>query len=264
MLQKTVRKFVRNIQKFVPENSIGFHCLAYHLIGAGTNYPVDLATEVFRKQIQQLQQEFEVASLSEVIARTQNKTLSSTQLVALTFDDAYENFYRNVWPLLHEARIPATLYVPVDFIAKKKSSPIAGDASLEPCSWQQLREMADTGLLSIGSHSCSHPDMRTLDEKSARYEISESRRMLEEQLGVRVTSFCYPKGLWNRRLEQLVREYYESAVVGGGIKSKLTNWNPYRLSRLPLRNDMPQDLNVLLSPDVWLEERIANSIRLLR
>lgn len=66
--------------------------------------------------------------------------------VVLTIDDADRSVYEVAWPLLQEYGVQAHLFVPTDQVASQWSS-------LEVCSWDELREMADSGAVVIGSHT---------------------------------------------------------------------------------------------------------------
>ena len=61
-------------------------------------------------------------------------------------------------------------------------------------SWDQLRQVEATGLVEIGSHSCTHPIFSQLDETQSWYEMKQSQTLIAEQLSVPVTSFCFPNG----------------------------------------------------------------------
>jgi len=63
-----------------------------------------------------------------------------------------------------------------------------------PCTWAELREMADSGLVEIGSHTVSHPIMSTLSEQESWLELTESRASLERGLQGRISAFCFPNG----------------------------------------------------------------------
>lgn len=73
-------------------------------------------------------------------------------------------------------------------------SPHFSEPEYQLISWDQLRKTHRTGLVEIGSHSCTHPTMVTLNEEESRREIIESKRMIEAKLQIPVTSFCYPNG----------------------------------------------------------------------
>jgi peptidoglycan/xylan/chitin deacetylase (PgdA/CDA1 family) len=86
-----------------------------------------------------------------------------------------------------------------------------------PCSWSELREMADSGLVEIGSHTVSHPILATLNDEESWSELAASREQIEEGLGGEITAFCFPNGkpedFRASQVEQLKAAGYASAVV---------------------------------------------------
>lgn len=249
---------LRKMQSFVPKQNGGVHILGYHLVAASTHFPVDISEELFRSQIESLLANCEVISLHSAIEWLEQGHSSDRTKVVLTFDDAYENFYSHVFPLICQWKIPVMLYVPIDFVEGKASAPLQGFESLRPCSWTQLREMLSTGLISIGSHTYSHPDLRQLDFSAAIKEIADSRTRLQDQLGTEVSSFAYPKALTNARIEKLVSASYENAVGRGGIKMQPGSWNRYNLTRIPVLQNTPANVAKVLQYQFWLEERLAS------
>ncbi|MBX3466790.1 MAG: polysaccharide deacetylase family protein [Planctomycetes bacterium] len=184
--------------------------------------------------------------------------------VVVTFDDAFANFFDLAWPVLCGLGVPAVLYVPTDFVDGRGAPPLRGAERLRPCSWDALREATATGLLEVGSHTCSHRDLARLDPRSARDELTRSRARLEDELGRPVTSFCYPRGRSAPWLEPLVRERYATAVVRGGRKLTAARWSPWQLERVPVRRDGPPDALELLSAGVWLEEWLSTRFQPIR
>jgi peptidoglycan/xylan/chitin deacetylase (PgdA/CDA1 family) len=63
-----------------------------------------------------------------------------------------------------------------------------------PCSWEQLREMADSGLVEIGSHTITHPILSSISDEESLQEMVASRIQIEQKLGRRIRFFCYPNG----------------------------------------------------------------------
>lgn len=61
------------------------------------------------------------------------------------------------------------------------------------CSWDQLRNMEEAGI-EIGGHTITHPSLGRVDQVQARHEIQGCLDMLNEQLGSRERTFCYPNG----------------------------------------------------------------------
>jgi peptidoglycan/xylan/chitin deacetylase (PgdA/CDA1 family) len=61
--------------------------------------------------------------------------------------------------------------------------------------WDQVRQLADSNAgLTIGSHGHSHQRLARLDQDSQRYELAESKRILEARLGREVAALAYPYG----------------------------------------------------------------------
>ncbi|GAC1619951.1 MAG: hypothetical protein NVS4B9_10810 [Ktedonobacteraceae bacterium] len=115
------------------------------------------------------------------------------------------------------------------------------DAAL-PMTWEQIREMEKSGLVSFGAHTMHHPLLSALsDEQELLYETGESRRLLEQKLDHPVRTFAYPIGKPRHFADQGVQ-----AVKSAGFTWALTtiediNTNktdPYLLGRLPGDTDL--------------------------
>jgi peptidoglycan/xylan/chitin deacetylase (PgdA/CDA1 family) len=74
---------------------------------------------------------------------------------------------------------------------------------------EEVIELARGGLVEVGCHTLTHPQLSALDRDSQRREIYESKAQLEDVLGRPVTSFAYPYGRecdYNGQSVALVRE----------------------------------------------------------
>lgn len=257
------RAAVRGLQRFVPPARGGAVILGYHLVGAGTDGPVDLPTATFRRQMEELRDLATVVHLADALGRVERGDVGSLPTVVLTFDDAYENFRTTIWPVLDRLGLPAMLYVPVGFVDGRCPPPIAGTTGLRAVSWDQLREMTRDGLIRIGSHGDTHCDLRAPGVDLAR-EIIDSGRTLADRLGVAVDSFCYPRALWSVAAERVVAHTYAHAVAAGGHRVGPGRIHRHRLGRVPVRRDMAPSLAPVLRATVWLEERVAATLRSAR
>lgn len=256
---RAARGVLRSFQRLLPGRHRGVRVLAYHLVGAGTDSPVDLPAQRFRRQMEELAQRGGTVGLGEALRRLQDGSAAATSLTVLTFDDAFENFHAAAWPVLRDLALPATLFVPVGFVEGTHPSPLAG-AELPPCTWDQLAAMVDAGL-AVGSHSWSHADLPGLAETDLDHELTTSRRRLEERLGTAVDTFCYPRALWDRRTERRVARVYRAACTGGGGRLRPRSHHPLRLQRVSVRRDGPSSLAPILEAGTWLEERWADRVR---
>jgi peptidoglycan/xylan/chitin deacetylase (PgdA/CDA1 family) len=63
-----------------------------------------------------------------------------------------------------------------------------------PCSWSELREMADSELVEIGSHTVTHPILTSLTDQESWQELTVSRAQIEEGVGRQIGIFCFPNG----------------------------------------------------------------------
>ena len=94
------------------------------------------------------------------------------------------------------------------------------------------RQLLDAGW-EIGSHTRSHPDLRSLAEEEVKRELSESRAMLEQQLDTTVESFAYPYGRCNDRVRDLAAMEYRDACTTR-LARHLDDEDPLLISRIDM------------------------------
>jgi len=114
--------------------------------------------------------------------------------IVLTFDDGWMSHYITVYPLLKKHNISATFFITTDFIGRK-----------DYVTWEQLSEMIEGGM-DIGSHSVTHPNFTKIDKIEAFKEAFDSKKILEERLGVKVNSFSFPGGYYDKKTVSLVKD----------------------------------------------------------
>lgn len=66
--------------------------------------------------------------------------------------------------------------------------------SCRPLTWQQLRQMQETGIVEVGSHSHTHPVMSRLNSDELAREVTLPKCRLATELGQTKPLFCYPNG----------------------------------------------------------------------
>jgi peptidoglycan/xylan/chitin deacetylase (PgdA/CDA1 family) len=99
--------------------------------------------------------------------------------------------------------------------------------------WKELCTL-DPGLITIGSHTLSHPILAQLTVDEIEFELRESRRLLEQRLNRAVEYFCYPNGSYDARVYQAVKRIYRGAVTTeSGVVGRSDNTDPHRLPRIP-------------------------------
>lgn len=109
-------------------------------------------------------------------------------------------------------------------------------------SWDELAAL-DPALVSVGSHTMTHPILTTLTGAQAQAEICDSRELIERRLGRPAGLFCYPNGDVDPVAREAVRRHYRAAVttqrgsvVPGCDRFRLPRWAaPRGLLRLAAR-----------------------------
>jgi peptidoglycan/xylan/chitin deacetylase (PgdA/CDA1 family) len=186
--------------------------LCYHRFGSGPNKMV-MSPLRFEAQLQWLAREgYKVLRLSELQAFLAAREAPPPRSVVITIDDGYESFHRHAFPLLRKYGMPATLFIYSDIIGRD-----------DGLTWPQLRELADSGLVDIQSHSKTHRNLnvRRAHESESAYhqnvslELRHPRQLLEQRLTTpgkaraKVNAFAYPYGESNDMVVDLLpREGY--------------------------------------------------------
>ena len=172
----------------------------------------------FEKEMGQIKEAgFTVIPMQDMLAwRRGDKDIPPKSCV-ITIDDGYVSGYDTAWPILKKFGYPFTMFVYINYIN-------SGGKSV---TWDQLAEMRDAGV-DIESHTYSHGDLRNPNDKYAvdkhtfemiqndvktlgvdgwmRKEIVDSKKVLEQQLGIKVNAIAYPFGKYDQKVRDLVKE----------------------------------------------------------
>lgn len=156
-----------------------------------------------------------VARLTTPISAASRVTLCpGVRYSALTFDDGFSNVLSNAVPEIVCRRIPATIFVVSDVLGGWPTWDTAGEDHIQPeplISAAQLRELP-SDLITIGSHTISHPRLPSVTVGEAKEQISRSRERLTALLNRDVDLFSFPFGEFNNQLVQSCREAGYSRV----------------------------------------------------
>ena len=128
--------------------------------------------------------------------------------VAVTFDDGFENILENALPELEVRGIPSTIFVIAEALGKFPSWLASASERKRHgrlMSVQQLQDL-QSSLVSIGSHTMTHPELPLLNEEEARRELSESRAKLARLLNTEIRLFSFPFGAFNQNLVRWCQE----------------------------------------------------------
>lgn len=192
--------------------------LMYHNINAD-KYSNNL--ELFEKHLVYIEKNFNIV--------LPNDKLNGND-ICLTFDDAFYNFYEYVFPLLKKYNIKVILAVPTKFIldktsiSKEKRLSILHDDTYSNihnapfCTYEELKEMSDSGLVKIASHSVNHVNLNESEKLS--FELKESKKNLEKKLNIKCDTLIFPFGKYNDKvLHEAKKDYKYLFRIGNGVNN---------------------------------------------
>jgi len=118
--------------------------------------------------------------------------------------------------------------------------PDATTSEFEPLTWDEMKEMQQSGI-EFGSHTCSHGILSRLSAEELKHEVTDSKAKLEQELGMPVTSFCYPNGRWedigDTAVAAVEKAGYKCAVTVIGGVNRSRNQDRFLLKRLCVLTD---------------------------
>jgi peptidoglycan/xylan/chitin deacetylase (PgdA/CDA1 family) len=188
--------------------------LVYHRID---NYKGGLKSlyvkpSTFEKQMNYLfRRGYRTISLTELKAAVQkNDKKFLRKKFCITFDDGYEDLL-NAYPVLKKYGFVATVFIHTQAVKDGYYTyPSMTEAKM--ISFDRLKKILD--VFEIGSHTVSHPDLSKVSEEKIVYELKESKKIIEDTLGVKIYHFCYPFGkIFENYKKILQQEGYETAVT---------------------------------------------------
>ena len=213
-----------------------YHMISDPLKGAKFN-SLRVSPEMFEKQLRYLTDNgWHFFTMSELVSRKEQLPEKS---IALTFDDGYQDNVTNALPLLKKYNAKATIYLVVDrhnreWSSKRKKKNNSGELMAEPKLLDiQVKELLESGLVEIGSHTVTHDNLPMISEEQKHEEIIGAKKQIENIFGIKCHSFCYPFGLYDQTDLALVEsaKYTNATIVETGI-SNLKETSPFLLKRI--------------------------------
>lgn len=139
--------------------------------------------------------------------------------LAVTFDDGYDDTYAAVNKLCSHG-VASTIYVTAGRI----------DAARRLTA-EHLRSLAQMPGVELASHGVRHPRLDELNDREVLQEVGCSKRRLEDLLEREVSSFAYPHGAFNRRVQNAVLAcgYRSAAAVKNALSHDADD--PFAIAR---------------------------------
>ena len=240
----------------------GITLLIYHRVGLGTSSLVDLPVPEFDAQMAYLAANHRVIGLGDACAEIgASASTTMTPGVVLTFDDGTADFVDNTLPILAKYRLPATLYLATGFIDGAipwfDGSPAMTRAG--------LKEVADSCVIEIGSHTHRHLLLDRLPDNEIADELDRSIELIGDWCGMTAHDFAYPKAVPpSRAADREVRKRFRSAALATP-GANAAGQDLFTLRRTPIQStDSRRHLEAKASGGMRLESVLRDRVNVVR
>lgn len=199
--------------------------------------------------------DYKTFTMSEAAGMLYNKLPFPEKSVIITFDDGYESNYLLAYPLLKKYDLKATVAAVVVSTVQAEAG---ATQNIPHLTFAEMKEMQDSGLVEIGSHSYNGHGMIVTDangsqgkffvsrmylaeegrkETAAEYieritqDLRRSKDVLESELGAPVNYFAYPYGVVDSDVINALNQNDFLVAVTTAAGSINKNSDPFRLNR---------------------------------
>jgi len=190
--------------------------LMYHYVSpdgvASGREGLNVTPENFDAQMGYLKSNgYETTTLDMLASNFASGTPLPAKRVIITFDDGYSDFYWNAFPILRKYGYQAHVFMITGRLG------VPGYLDVE-----KIKELNNSGLVHFGSHGVDHISVASLSGNALNFQLTESKKVIEQALGKTIVWFCYPYGTFNGNSVSAVKSAgYQGAVstIGGQYQS---------------------------------------------
>ena len=210
----------------------GASLLIYHRVGGGSVDERDVETANLERQLDWLRG-YDVVSIGEAANRLGRGDESPS--VVLTFDDGFADVYANAWPLLRAQAVPFTIYLATAYVnATMHWEGSTAKATGPALTWDEIEEMVDSGLCTIGNHTHTHARPEALSVS----ELDRCSDEIEKHIGYRPRHFAYTWGIDVPAMHDELGARFRTAATGR-LGRNVRDTDPMAWRRIPVRRTDP-------------------------
>ena len=244
--------------------------------------------KAFLEQMEYIKKNYSIISYDEFLYRFIKKDYPHELTFIITFDDGLINFYQDAYPVLKKLTIPAINFISTGHMLDrspfwweelndinkiggklnksyyfnlpsherrkllddegKKYNYIKKEGNMLTA--DQIIQLGKDSLITFGSHTVTHTNLAVEKEENIRYELTESKKTLENILKKEVAHLAYPNGDYKKETIPILKEVgYKSAVLAGYDSLVKKTDNVYELHRI--------GAPIYAGSKYWLETRFS-------
>lgn len=234
--------------------------LMYHHVNTRGNF-INVTPENFEAHMRYLNRHgFTALHTDEFQAILNRQKMPPKKPVIITFDDGWLDNWVFAFPALKKYGMKAVIFVITSLIPEKGRRQRAdegkvaglpkhkecermietGSASEVMVSWEEIREMTDTGLIEIQSHTHTHRRFdklyADLDERREvlMKELKTSKEIIEEKLGMACDAICWPWGKYHREYVEVARSLGYRLMFTTEKGTNTHGTEPWRIKRITI------------------------------
>ena len=235
-VEEHAEKVFTNPYTFINGESVNVPIVVYHHISEdkARHNTLTISPEKFESDLVAIKEAgYTTVTFKDLENYVNEGTPLPEKPIVLTFDDGYLSNYDYAYPLLQKYNMKATIFM-IGWSTGRTTHRIEG-AKFDPhFTYEQAKEMYDSGLVDLHNHSYDMHEGETAerygalpkaDENTAQYEqafksdLLKNDQLIEENIGNEVFAFSYPYGKYTVQSEQMLKDigYTVSLTVKEGI-----------------------------------------------
>lgn len=234
--------------------------LAYHNFTYSGSNAWNMTPEGFRAHMEHLKKNgYTSITYKQFLDFINNNGNLPSKPVMITIDDGYYSVYQYAYPILKELGMKATVFPIVGAVGSMSGT-------LRHFNWEQAKEMEQSGVIDIQSHSFSSHYMvngnpvlsNKLPEETdkaylerIRNDLYKAKTTLESMLNKRITALAYPYGSWNEAVKQTAKDigYEELFLYNVGTGPFYKGGNRFMIDRFEISgNYTAKDVYRIIQP----------------
>lgn len=186
------------VEEVLEDDGSRVSVLGYHVFHATKpETQMLISTAKFRKQMELVKASgIPVITLPQFLAWRRGEGEVPAQSILITMDDGWKSVYTEAFPIMRELQLPFTIFLYKNYVGSERGG--------RAMSLGMIKEMMESDLCTIGSHSVSHPFPSEVKkqakigpenyEKFIHKEMGDSKSFLDEKFKIQLTTYAYPGG----------------------------------------------------------------------
>ena len=156
--------------------------------------------------------------------------------VWITFDDGFQDFADNAWPILQGLDLTAEMFLVTDHVGSTSAWDTRYGDTSQLMAPPTIARLAQEGAF-FGSHLASHRAADGLSSRDLAAELLRSRALIERWIGWPPSAVAAPFGATDGRFARLAEQCGYVLALGGGEGAVSLGDGTFDLNRMEVRGD---------------------------